>query len=106
MVTAEFEIANTGASAGAEVAQLYVHQGRPGLPRPEKELKGFEKVTLKPGEKRKVSIPLDHRAFAYYDPARKGWVAEAGDFKILVGSSSRDIRLRDDFHLSTTTVEK
>jgi beta-glucosidase len=105
-VTAEFEITNSGGRAGAEVAQLYVHQAQPGLPRPVKELKGFQKVMLKPGERRRVSIPLDQRAFAYYDPAKKGWVAEAGEFKILVGSSSRDIRLQDDFHLSTTTVEK
>ncbi len=106
IVTAEFEIANTGRRPGAEVAQLYVHQARPGLPRPAKELKGFQKVMLKPREKQKVSIPLDQRAFAYYDPAKKGWVAEAGEFKILIGSSSRDIRLQDDFHLAATTVGK
>jgi beta-glucosidase len=106
VVTAEFEIANTGQRAGAEVAELYVHQEKPALSRPPKELKGFKKVLLKPGEKKTVSIPLDQRAFAYYDPAKTGWVAEAGDFKILVGSSSRDIRLQDTFHLAQTTVEK
>ncbi len=106
VVTAEFEIANTGSRAGAEVAELYIHQDHPSLPRPLKELKGFKKISLKPGEKKAVSIPLDQRAFAYYDPAKSGWVSEAGDFKILVGSSSRDIRLQDTFHLSQTTVEK
>jgi len=106
VVTAEFEIANTGQRAGAEVAELYVHQEKPALPRPPKELKGFKKISLKPGEKKTVSIPLDQRAFAYYDPAKTGWVSEAGDFKILVGSSSHDIRLQDTFHLAQTTVEK
>jgi beta-glucosidase len=106
VVTAEFDIANTGQRAGAEVAQLYVHQEKPALSRPPKELKGFKKISLKPGEKKTVSIPLDQRAFAYYDPVKTGWMAEAGDFKILVGSSSRDIRLQDTFHLSKTTVEK
>jgi beta-glucosidase len=106
VVTAEFDIANTGQRAGAEVAQLYVHQEKPALSRPPKELKGFKKISLKPGEKKTVSIPLDQRAFAYYDPAKTGWVSEAGDFKILVGSSSRDIRLQDTFHLAQTTVEK
>ena len=106
VVTVEFEIANTGARAGAEVAELYIHQDHPSLPRPLKELKGFKKISLKPGEKKTVSIPLDQRAFAFYDPAKSGWVSEAGDFKILVGSSSKDIRLQDTFHLAQTTVEK
>lgn len=106
VVTAEFEIANTGQRAGAEAAQLYVHEGQPTLPRPLKELKGFKKVSLKPGEQQKVSIPLDRRAFAFYDPVKKGWVSEAGDFKIQIGSSSRDIRLEDTFHLAQTTIEK
>ncbi len=106
VVTAQFDIANTGARAGAEVAELYVHQDQPGLPRPPKELKGFTKVFLKPGEKKTVSIPLDQRSFAFYDPAKTGWVSEAGDFKILVGSSSQDILLQDTFHLAQTTVEK
>ena len=106
VVTAEFEIANTGDRQGAEVAELYVHPSQPSLPRPVKELKGFRKVALKPGEKQTVSIPLDRRAFAFYDPSKPGWVAEAGDFKIQIGSSSRDIRLEDAFHLARTTVEK
>jgi beta-glucosidase len=106
VITAEFEIANTGARTGAEVAELYIHQDNPSLPRPLKELKGFKKISLKPGEKKTVSIPLDQRAFAFYDPAKTGWVSEAGVFKILVGGSSRDIRLQDTFHLAQTTVEK
>ena len=106
VVTAQFDIANTGARAGDEVAELYIHQDHPSLSRPPKELKGFAKVFLRPGQKKTVSIPLDQRAFAFYDPSQSGWVSEAGNFKILVGSSSRDILLKDTFHLAQTTVEK
>ena len=106
VVTVEFEITNTGSCAGAEVAQLYVHQERPSLPRPPKELKGFRKVMLSPGEKKTVSIALDRRAFAFYDPARPGWVAEAGDFALQIGGSSRDIRLQGGIQLGETTVER
>jgi beta-glucosidase len=98
--TAQFEIENTGTVAGAEVAQLYVHEKNPNLLRPEKELKGFKKVFLKPGEKQTISIPLDKAAFSYYDDTKKSWVAQDDGFEVLVGSSSRDIRLRDNFHYS------
>ena len=102
VVTAEFTVSNVGSRDGAEVAQLYVQEVKPRLARPLKELKGFNKVFLKAGEKRTVTIPLDDRSFAFYDPERKGWVAEAGDFKILVGGSSRDIELQQDFRLART----
>jgi beta-glucosidase len=97
IVTAQFEIENIGKVAGAEVAQLYVHERNPGLTRPEKELKGFEKVLLQPGETQVVSIPLHRDAFAYYDDKQHAWVAEKDDFEIAVGSSSRDLPLRDTF---------
>jgi len=100
IVTAQFEIENTGKVAGAEVAQLYVHQKNPALLRPEKELKGFQKVFLKPGEKQMVSIPLKQAAFEYYDDGKKSWVADNDSFEILIGSSSRDLRLRDNFKLA------
>ncbi len=98
-VTAQFEIENTGKAAGAEVAQLYVHEKNPRLMRPEKELKGFKKVFLKPGEKQTVLIPLNTSAFSYYDDTKKSWVADNGTFEIMIGSSSRDLRLRDNFNL-------
>jgi len=63
-------------------------------------------VSLKPGEKQRVSIPLGREAFAFYDPARRGWVAEAGDFTIHVGGSSRDARLTGGFQLATTSFAK
>ena len=103
-VTVEFKLANTGRRAGAEVAQVYVQEVSPTLPRPLKELKGFKKVVLRPGEKQKVSVTLDRNAFAHYDPDKKGWVADKGAYKILIGSSSRDIRLNSTFELAETTV--
>jgi len=86
------------------VAQVYVEELHPGLPRPLKELKGFKKVFLPPGGKQVVSIVLDRKAFAHYDPDKKGWVADKGAYKILVASSSRDIRLSGTFKLAETSV--
>jgi len=100
IVTAQFEIENTGQRAGAEVAQLYVHEKNPRLMRPEKELKGFRKVFLQPGEKQTVSISLNQGSFSYYDDGKKAWVAQPDGFEILIGSSSRDLRLRDNFNLA------
>ena len=105
-VTAQFEVENTGNLAGAEVAQLYVHQKKPGLPRPEKELKGFKKVVLKPGESRVVTIPLSAAAFAFYDDGKKSWVAEKDAFTIAVGGSSRDLPLKADFQTDETILLK
>ena len=99
LLTVEFELSNTGGRAGAEVAEIYVQPVNPGVLRPLKELKGFKKVFLQPGEKQKVSVTLDKSAFAYYDPDKKGWVAEKGEYKILIGASSRDIRLDGTFAL-------
>jgi len=106
VVAVEFTLANTGARAGAEVAQIYVHEAQSALPRPVHELKAFQKVSLNPGEQKKIHLPLARNAFAYYSPDQHGWVAEAGDFTIQVGASSRDIRLQDTFKLATTTLEK
>jgi beta-glucosidase len=101
IATAQFELENTGSADGAEVAQLYVHEDNPRLPRPAKELKGFKKVFLKIGEKQTVSIALDQSAFAYYHDKEKSWITENDSFEILIGSSSRDIRLRGQFRLAT-----
>lgn len=86
-------ITNTGAVAGKETVQLYVSDPEASLPRPPQELKAFAKVALSPGESATVSFELDERAFAFYDPAVRRWVAEAGRFVIRVGSSSRNLRL-------------
>lgn len=86
-------IKNTGACKGAEVVQLYVKELTPRLERPAKELKGFSKIELKPGEDRAVKFILDKRAFAYYDTHTKQWTVDPGEFAILVGSSSASIHL-------------
>jgi beta-glucosidase len=87
-------VKNAGLRRGAEVVELYVHDVRASVPRPEQELKAFAKVELGPGEEREVRLELDARAFSYYDPERHDWVLEPGEFELRVGSSSRDIRLR------------
>jgi beta-glucosidase len=105
-VTVQFQLKNTGTVAGAEVAQLYVHAEKPSVPRPEKELKGFKKVFLKAGETQTISMPLDCAVFAFYSPEQKSWVAEKGDFGILIGSSARDLPLQGEYHLAQTVSEK
>ena len=87
------KVKNNGDVAGDEIVQLYVRDVEANVFRPEKELKGFVRVSLQPGEELPVTMELDSRAFAYYDTARKNWVVEAGTFEILVGASSRDIRV-------------
>ena len=89
-------VKNTGTVAGAEVAQLYVSDLVSSEMRPPKELKGFEKVLLQPGESREVSFPLNPRSFSYFDNHLNRWVLEPGQFELLVGASSRDIRARLD----------
>lgn len=93
-VTVSFDVTNTGTRAGAEIAQVYVGQsGKAPIPRPVKELKGFSKVTLNPGETRSVSVTLDRRAFSYYDDKRHDWTADGGEFNVIVGSSSAKAEL-------------
>lgn len=91
-VTVSVDITNTGAVAGKEIVQLYVHDHEAGLVRPDKELKGFAKVALAPGETKTVNIGLDFRAFAFYHPEYKQWITEDGAFDLLIGASAADIR--------------
>ena len=95
-----FAIKNTGSRDGAEVAELYVGESHPGVPRPVKELKAFAKVNLRPGETKPVSLTLDRRAFAFFDVAKHDWTVDLGDFTISVGSSSDDIKLQTVFRLN------
>jgi len=92
-VTVSFDVANTGSHPGAEVPQLYVGDSHSSVPRPPKELKGFAKVLLQPGQTKRVSIPLDARSFSYYDVKSHGWKAEPGVFIIYVASSAADTQL-------------
>jgi beta-glucosidase len=99
-VTVSFELKNIGHREGAEVAELYVGDSHAPVPRPVKELKGFAKVNLKPGESRRVTLTLNRRAFSFYDVDKKDWKAEPGEFAILVGGSSDKIQLRGKFALT------
>jgi len=92
-VTASFDVTNTGKREGAEVAEVYVGEPNARVPRPVKELKGFAKVLLKPGETRRVSVVLNRRAFSYYDVHTHRWTADPAHFTISVGSSSEQIEL-------------
>ncbi|PTY05185.1 glycosyl hydrolase [Opitutaceae bacterium EW11] len=92
-VNVEFTVKNTGLTAGTEVAQLYVREVHASVPRPEKELKGFSRVTLKPGESRTVRLRVPARDFAYWDVNRHGWNTAAGEYRIFVGGASDQIKL-------------
>jgi len=106
-VTVSVKVKNTGEMAGKEIVQLYVRDVESSVIRPEKELKGFEKVELQPGEEKTVTFELDKRAFAYYNVDIRDWHVETGEFEILIGKSSRDIVLKDKiFVKSTVTVRK
>jgi len=87
-------IKNTGNRAGDEVAQLYVHQEKSSVKRPIKELRGFQRVTLKPGEAKTITFTLPAQKLAYYDVGRHDFVVEPGLVEVMVGSSSADIRSR------------
>lgn len=91
-LTVLVDVSNTGEFAGKEVVQVYVRDLKSTLVRPVKELKGFAKVELQPGETQTVSILLDERSFAFWHPSYQDWIAEDGEFEILIGSSSADIR--------------
>ena len=101
-VKVSFKIKNTGDVAGAEVAQLYVADQESTIFRPKQELKGFKKVFLAPGEEQSVSIELDKRAFAFFNVKTNDWCVESGTFDILVGASSRDIRLTSAVNVTAT----
>lgn len=93
-ITVSFDVRNTGQRAGAEVAQVYVADPSATVPRPIKELKGFERVFLKPGEIRNVSLTLNRRSLAYWDTKTSGWKVDPGRFVVYVGDSSENVPLQ------------
>ncbi len=97
-----FTVKNTGNRDGSEVAQLYVKDTESTIFRPEKELKGFEKLTLTPGEEKDVTLTLDKRDFAYYNVNMSDWHIESGAFEVLVGASARDVRLTGQVQVTST----
>lgn len=101
-VTVSVDVTNTGNIAGKEIVQLYIKDCTGSAIRPEKELKGFEKVALDPGETKTVTMELDKRSFAWYSTELHDWFAASGDYQILIGASSRDIRLTGTIHLNSS----
>jgi beta-glucosidase len=98
-VEVSLQVRNTGSRAGAAVIQLYLHDVQASVDRPAKELKAFRKVMLAPGQAQTVMLTLEPNAMAFWDPAKKDWVSEPGRFEVLIGASSRDIRLKQSFEL-------
>jgi beta-glucosidase len=94
-----FDVANSGQREGAESAQLYIRDVESSEPRPAKELKGISRVALKPGETKRLELEIGENALSFFSTKKNGWIAEPGEFQVLVGSSSRDIRLRKVFTL-------
>lgn len=97
-------VTNTGERAGKETVQLYVRDVESSVNCPSKELKGFAKVALEPGQSETVTIKLDKRAFAYYNVQLGDWHVETGDFELLIGRSSADMILTETVHVTSTTV--
>lgn len=104
-LTVSVKVKNTGQVTGKEIVQLYVKDVKATVFRPEKELKGFSKVELDPGEKTDVTVELDQRAFAYYNTDLNDWHVESGMFEILVGVSSRDIRLSATVEMKSSQAQ-
>ena len=100
--TVDVKVKNVGAVAGKEVVQLYIHERRPCVVRPDRELKAFSKVTLEPGEEQTVHFLLSRRDFAYYNPAVHAWEVNSGTFDVLAGSSSRDLPLQATVEVHAT----
>ena len=104
-LTVTMDVKNTGKRTGQEVAQIYVRDVRSSLVRPQKELKKFFKIVVKPGETITVTTHLDKEAFWFYDPAQSAWITQPGEFEILVGASSQDIRLIGKVELAFDEIQ-
>ena len=98
-ITFTVNVKNTGKRAGSEVVQLYIHDVKSSVDRPKKELKGFQKVYLQPGENKDVTITINKEALSFYDELSSSWKAEAGKFEALVGNASDNLKLKKVFEL-------
>ena len=94
-----YTVTNTSNVDGKEISQLYVKQSIPRVIRPEKELKGFSKDLIKAGESKRVTIDLNYRSFAYYNVSLDDWYVENGEYQIMVGASSQDIKLSQKINI-------
>ena len=99
-ITVSVPITNTGDRTGAETVQLYVRDKKSSLPRPDKELKGFQKVSLQPGETKTVKFTIDKTALSYFDDKQHEWIAEPGDFEAVIAASAADIKSSAKFKLT------
>lgn len=99
-INCSFFLKNIGQRAGSEVVQIYIKKKSSEIKRAEKELKAFQKINLRPGEKREIKFKLDADAFQYFNETKKNWTVEDGQYEILVGSSSRDIRIKNEIEMS------
>ena len=100
------DITNTGKRAGEEVVELYIHDPQPQIDKPVRELKGFSKIALQPGETKTVQFTIQPRDLAYFDVPGHQWKADAGGYEIEVGASSRDIRQTAALQLSGDFTDK
>ena len=105
-LTVTVDVRNTGSVAGAEVLQLYISDSKSSQPRPVKELKGFKKVSLAPGEKQQVDFTIDRSALSFYDETTGDWTAEPGEFVVTVNNSSAPTKNNIRFMLSSKTVQR
>ncbi len=105
-ITASVDITNTGKRAGAEVVELYLRALHPKIDRPVRELKGFTKVALQPGETKTVQFNIQPRDLAYFDVSGHQWKADAGDYEVEVGASSRDLRQKSALQLNADFTDK
>jgi len=99
-ITFTVNVKNTGNREGAEVVQLYISDLKSYLPRPLKELKGFDKIKLNPGEEKTVTFTIDKEALSFFDADKHEWIAEPGDFEAIIGASSTDIKSKIKFKLN------
>jgi beta-glucosidase len=99
-ITFSVNVKNTGSRLGEEVVQLYISDLKSSVPRPVKELKGFEKISLQPGQQKTVTFTVDKTALSFFDAAKHEWVAEPGKFEALIGASSADIKTKTGFVLN------
>jgi beta-glucosidase len=103
-VSVAVSVTNTGPVAGAEVVQVYVRDLESGVTRPVRELKGFTKLWLEPGETQRATVSLDERSFAFWSIVHHRWVVEAGEFELGVGTSSRDLPLAETITLDAPSI--
>lgn len=95
----KFKLLNSGNVKGSEIVQLYIKDVQSSIDRPVKELKKFVKISLNPGEEKEVEFEIDNKSLSFFDPIKKIWIAEPGEFEVLIGSSSEDIKLQEKFNL-------